>query len=69
MFVQHNIFDKVKFIDGIDKNGTCVLLHSFMTTVAIPLNDVFVAYILGYMGNLTYFCLQFNEDNLNTNVE
>ena len=36
-----------------------------MTTVAIPLNDVFVAYILGYMGNLTYFCLQFNEDNLN----
>ena len=51
MFVQHNIFDKVKFIDGIAKNGTCVLLHSFMTTVAIPLNDVFVAYILGYMKN------------------
>jgi hypothetical protein len=41
----------VKFIDGIDKNDTCALLHIFMLTVVIPLNDVFVAYLLGYMGN------------------
>jgi hypothetical protein len=51
MFVQHNFLEKVKFIDGIDKNGTCDLLYSFMPTIAIPLNDVFVAYLLGYMGN------------------
>ena len=59
----------MKFIDEIDKSGKCVFVHSLMPIVVIPLNDVFVAYILGYMGNLTYFCLQFNEDNLNTNVE
>jgi hypothetical protein len=41
----------VKFIDGMDKNNTCVFLHIFMPTVVIPLNDVFVAYLLGYMGN------------------
>jgi hypothetical protein len=41
----------VKFIDGIDKNDTCILLHIFMPTVVIPLNDVFVAYLLGYIGN------------------
>lgn len=33
----------MKFIDGIDKNDTCALLHIFMLTVVIPLNDVFVA--------------------------
>ena len=33
----------------MDKNNTCVFLHIFMPTVVIPLNDVFVAYLLGYM--------------------
>ena len=36
-----------------------------MPTVVIPLNDDFVAYLLGYM----YLCLQYNEYNLNTDVE
>ncbi len=53
----------------MDKNDTCVLLHIFIPTVVIPLNDVFVAYLLGYMGNYMYFCLQYNEYNLNANVE
>lgn len=53
----------------MDKNDTCVLLHIFMPTVVIPLNDVFVAYLLGYMRNKMYLCLLYNEYNLNIDVE
>jgi hypothetical protein len=41
----------MKFIDEIDKSGKCVFVYSLMPIVVIPLNDVFVAYILGYMKN------------------
>ena len=34
MFVQHN-FLKVKFSERIDKNGTNILFHNFMSTVTL----------------------------------
>lgn len=41
----------MKFIDRIDENGTDVLLHNIMPTVVIPLNDVYIAYMLSDVEN------------------
>lgn len=60
MLREHNVcatyfFEKVKFIDGIDKNGTCSLLHSFMPTIVIPLNEVYGPKYVHYF-LYTVFC-------------
>lgn len=51
MFVQHNFFEKSKFIDGIDKTAHVFFCIAICQQLPFPLNDVFVAYVLGYMRN------------------